>query len=64
MIFLFFKIWFNLYTIFSILFYFKGKDWMSYSRINGSENDFMKNLYDREIFVFIFVRFKEQMKIY
>jgi hypothetical protein len=36
---------------------------MSYCRINGSENDFMKKLYDREIFVFIFVRFKEQMKI-
>jgi len=24
----------------------------------------MKNLYDCEIFVFIFVKFKEQMKIY
>jgi hypothetical protein len=32
---------------------------MSYSRINEIENDFMKNLYVREIFVFIFVRFKE-----
>jgi hypothetical protein len=37
---------------------------MSYSRINEIENDFMKNLYVREIFVFIFVRFKEPMKIY
>lgn len=37
---------------------------MSYSKINEIENDFMKNLYVREIFVFIFVRFKERMKIY
>jgi len=40
-----------------------GEDWISFFKINESENNFIKNLYHHGLFFYI-IRFKDQMKIY